>query len=263
MTDAQLTPAEAALLLKPRRGSGTSCLQCALLTLVARNHLSINDGGGLFGQKQLLRGPGDGLALPAHHQAVMDAVFADGRTSAGASEVSSALRNVFGADHGGYVHDHVAPALIARGLISRSDRKWLGLIPYIHYELSAEGRRRAQYIGALLDELAQMKSLVRSDPHRARRLLEAAGVLVILSPQARAQAKKLKLLVQERSDGATVTYGGEGSGEWQIGVDVGNLGSAADCIDLLDGVSCASDFTGGDGSGDGGSDGGDGGGGGD
>jgi hypothetical protein len=147
----------------------------------------------------------------------MNAVFADGRASAGASEVSSALRNVFGADHGGYVHDHVAPALIARGLISRSDRKWLGLIPYIHYEVSAGGRRRAQYIGALLDELAQMKSLVRSDPHRARRLLEAAGVLVILSPQARAQAKKLKSLVQERSDGATVTYGGEGSGEWQIG----------------------------------------------
>lgn len=260
MADAQLTPAEAALLLKPRRSSGTSCLQCALLALVAKGHLSIEDQGGIFGSRQLRRGPGDGSALPAHHQVVNEAIFSGGEDGATAAEVSTALRKAFGADHGGYVHDHVAPALIARGLISRSDRKWLGLVPYVHYELSAEGSRRARTIGSLLDELAGMKSLVRSDPHRARHLLEAAGVLVILSPQARAQAKKLKSLVQERGDGAAVTYTSDGSSDWQVGVDVGDFGSAAECIDLLDGVSCASDFTGGDSSGsDGGGDGGGGG----
>lgn len=263
MADTQLTPAEAALLLKPRRGSGTSCLQCALLALVAKGHLSIEDGHGLLRQRQLRRGPGDRSALPPHHQVVKDAVFVSGEDSASAAEVSTALRKAFGADHGGYVHDHVAPALIARGLITRSDRIWLGLVPYVHYERSGEGERRARTIGALLDELAEMKSLVRSDPYRARRLLQAAGVLVILSPQARAQAKKLKSLLQERGDGTAGTHGVEGSSEWQVGVDVGDLGSAADCIDLLDGVSCASDFTGGDSGGDGGGDGGDGGGGGD
>jgi hypothetical protein len=262
MTDFQLTPAEAALLLKPRRGSATSCVQCALLALVAKGHLSIEAKSGSFDRARLLRGDGDGAPLPDQHRVIKEAVFETGRDSASSIEVSASLRTAFGTDHGGYVHDHVAPLLIERGLLHRSNRKWLGLIPYIHYEPTIEGRRRARQIGGLLDELAQMRSLVRSDPHRARRLLEAAGVLVILSPQARAQAKKLRQLIGERGDGGGVLTDGGGSGDWQVGVDVGDLGSAADCLSLLDGVICAADFTAGDG-GEGGSDGGDGGGGGD
>lgn len=264
MTDFQITPAEAALLLKPRRGSATSCVQCALLALLAKGHVALQDGEGLFGKKRLLRRPGDGSLLPGHHRAVKDALFAGNRDDVTANEAAAELRRAFGSDHGRYVHQHVAPALIHRGLLTREDRKWLGLVPYTHYEHSAEGRRRADQIGALLDELAGMKKLVRDDPYRARRLLEAAGILVILSPQARAQAKKLKEMLREGSgDGATVTYASDGSADWEIGVEVGELGTAADCMDLLDGVSCAGAFTGGDGGGDGGDGGGDGGGGGD
>jgi hypothetical protein len=257
----QLTPAEAALLLKPRRGTGSNCLQCALLALLAKGHVSIEEGGGVFNRKRLLHRNGDGTPLPPHHVVVKNAIFPGGKDPASADEVVSALHKAFGYDHAHYVHDHVAPALVAKGLITRSERKWLGLIPYINYEHTVEGRTRAQRIEGLLDELAQMKSLMRDSPDRARRLLEAAGILVVLSPHARAEARRLRDMVQQGGDGTLgVTYSGEGSTDWQIGVDVGDLGDTPDCLDLLDGISCASDFTeggSGDGSGDGGGCGGD------
>jgi hypothetical protein len=268
MTAELLSPAEAALLLDPSSSSGGKCLQAALLALLARDHIRIGETDGFFKYRTMLVRDGDGEALPPHLSVVKHVLMAEGRHRVlKSNEVAAALHKAFGSNYRRYVHDKLAPGLISRGLITREDRKWLGLIPYVKYERTAEGERRNAKVAALMDELSDMKQLVRHEPDRARRLAEAAGVLLVLSPAARAQAAKLEEMVRRQdtgSDGGGTTGGtyaeraDEDSSGWELGVDIGNFSFGTDAFAMLDGVSSVGDFTGGDG-GDGGGDGGGGG----
>lgn len=263
-----LTPAEAALLLKPSSFSGGKCLQAALMTLLARRHVELGEAEGIFKQKTLRVRESEGDALPAHLSAVKHALMAEASyRELKASDVVRALQRAFGSDYRRYVHERLAPGLIRHGLLRREDRKFLGLIPYVKYLLTAEGQERADRIAAVVDELGDIKRILRDDPARARQLAQAAGILLVLSPAARAEAGKIKAIMQSNSDGGVAVFDSnsgddERSSGWEIGVDVGDFSFATDAFDLLDGIGAAGDFIGGDGGGDGG-DGGDGGGGGD
>jgi hypothetical protein len=261
MTNTPLLPAEAALLVEPKRSSAPQCIQAALLTLLGRGHLAIEEEGRFLKQRYLRLRPGDGEPLPRHLATVKNAL--DVHTRFGmvrSDQAARSLQKAFGNDYRKYVHDILAPPLISRGLLKREERKFLGLIAYFHYERTLAGEAKARPLIRLLDEAGGIKKLIKSDPDRAIRIAQAAGVLLVMSPAAKAQIPKLKALMADRSgsDGGSGGYyveGGSDNSDWQIGVDFGSLDFSADVGGWLDTVGSVGDFTGGDG-GDGGGDGG-------
>lgn len=258
MASELLSPAEAALLLEPSSFSGGKCLQASLLTLLGRGHVELGETGKIITHRTMRVRDGDGEALPPHVAAVKHVLMAEGRNRVlKASEVAKALQRAFGSDYRRYVHDQVAPELIALGFLRREDRKFLGLIPYVRYERTLSGHSRAKQLSELMDELGGMKRLLRENPYRARQLAESAGVLLVLSPAAKAQLPKIReLLDRDSGDGsAHIAYtdsSDDGSSGWELGVDVGDFSFATDAARMLDGIGSAGDFTGGDGGGDGG-----------
>ena len=199
-------------------------------------------------------------SLPRHLATVINAL--DGRAVGGrlrSDEAVRALQSAFGNDYRKYVHDVLAPPLVSRGLLIRDERRALGFIPYIHYERTTAGEAKIARLSRLIEEAGGMKKLLRSDPDRAVRIAQMAGVLLVLSPGAKAQIPKLKALMAERAGdgGTTATYdGSDDDGGWQLDIDLGALDFSADLVGMLDGIDSVGDFTG-----DSGGDGGDGGGG--
>jgi hypothetical protein len=259
MTNGPLLPAEAALLIEPRRSTAARCIQAALLTLMDRGHIAIEEEGRLLKTRYLKLRIGDGEPLPRHLATVKNAL--DVHTRFGRARSDQAVRSLqkaFGNDYRKYVHDIVAPPLIAQGLLKREERRFLGLIPYFHYERTAAGEAKARPLIRVLDDVGRIKKLMRDDPDQAIRIVHAAGMLLLLSPAARAQIPKIKALLAERgSDGGAAYYVDSSSDEsgWQLEVDVGSFDFSTDLEGMLDSIGSIGDFTGGDG-GDGGGDGG-------
>jgi hypothetical protein len=260
MTNGPLLPAEAALLIEPRRSSAPQCIQAALLTLLGRGHIAIEEEGRLLKTRYLRLRPGDSEPLPRHLATVKNAL--DVYTRFGRARSDQAVRSMqkaFGNDYRKYVHEILAPPLISRGLLKREERKFLGLIPYYHYERTMAGEAKVRPLIRLLDEAGGIKKLIRNDPDRAIRIARMAGVLLVLSPAAKAQIPKLKALMADRSsDGGSGAYyvdsGSDESGI-ELGVDFGSFDFSTDIGGWLDSIGSVGDFTGGDG-GDGGGDGG-------
>src|SRR3990170_5323247 len=175
MTIAPLLPAEAALLIEPKRSSAGKCLQAALLTLLGRDHIMIGETRGWFVTRRTLRlMPGDGERLPSHLSVLKNALATERGSLLKSNEVVQALQKYFGNDYRRYVHDHLAPELIARGLLVREDSRWLGLIPYVRYRRTPSGEARAAPLLRLIGDTENMKTLIRSDPDRAVELARAA-----------------------------------------------------------------------------------------
>lgn len=257
-----LLPAQAAFLLEPSSWSGGKCLQAALLTLAGRNHLRIGEKRGWFSSRALHLRDGDGASLPPHLASVKQALAGHGPGSVlRPRDAVRALRAAFGRDYRRYIHDRLAPELIGMGLVTREDRTWLGLIPYIRYRLTPSGARKAEPVKRLVAELGGMRGLIKSDPNRAVRLARSAGVLLVLSAEARRELDRLKKLADQQASGdggsAYAAYEDESEG-WQVGVEFGGFGLDADALTLFDSISGVGDFTG---DGDGGGGDGDGGGG--
>lgn len=262
MTNGPLLPAEAALLIEPGRATAPQCIQAALLTLVGRGHIAIEEQGRFLKTRYLRLRPGEGEPLPRHLATVKNAIDVDARFGMVRSDqVVRSLQRAFGNDYRKYVHDILAPPLISAGLLERQEKKFLGLIPYYEYERTAAGDARVGRLVRLIEEAGGMKKLIRTDPDRAMLIAHLAGILLVLSPAARLQLPKLKAMMAERGDGSGAYYVDSGSDEagLQLSVDVGSIDFSSDIGSMLDGLCSVGDFTGGDGGGEGGGDGGGGG----
>jgi hypothetical protein len=263
MTMDRLTPAEAALLLDPRGANAGLCLQAALLTLIGKGHLRLEEEGRWIKHRYLRPRQFEVGSLPRHLATVWHALapaLVGGRVEARAAAI--ALRKVFGNDFRSYVHDVLAPPLVRSGLLQREDRRFVGLIPYARYQRTPSGDARIAPLRRIIDQAAGMRRMVRNDPDRALALARAAGILLILSPETRASLSHLKRLLSERGDGGS-SHVGVGSDsdqrELEATVEVGDVGLSLDLGGTLDDIAGIGGFTDGDGGGDGG----DGGGGGD
>lgn len=261
----RLTPPEVALLVEPRAGSVGLCLQAALLTLMSRNLLTLEREGKWINRRFLRLGRGDAASLPRHLGVVLQALQPNavgGRIEARAA--ATALRKAFGNDFRAYVHDVLAPPLIGSGLLEREDRRFLGLIPYARYQRTPSGEARVAPVQRILDQAKRLRRTARDEPDRALAIAQAAGILLVLSPAARAAIPRLKqALAQRVGDAPTVAVSAGRSDqerspgdEWSI--ETGDFGTVADLDSGLDDIAGVGEFTGGDG---GSSDGGDGGGG--
>jgi hypothetical protein len=269
MTRNILTPVEAALLLSPRSETAVKCVEAGLLSLLGSGRISVEASNGIFKEPALRLEPTPGSEQPAppHHLAALEKALVDynGRNRLTRTQVLHALQRDFGHGYGRYLHDEVAPGLIKRGLLARTDSKLLGLIPRVRYERTARGDALAAPLERLVADIEQFPTLVRTSPDEALQLARSAGVMLVMSAKARRQIPALRKILEQRgddhipiisaSDTTTEEDRGEGSAE------IGDLSLALDMSSLLDGMDAVGDFTsGGDSSS---SDGGDGGGGGD
>jgi hypothetical protein len=269
MTRNILTPVEAALLLSPRAETAVKCVEAGLLSLLSLERISVEASKGIFKEPALRLEPAPSsgkLAVP-HHLAVLEKALVayNGRERLARTEVLHALQNGFGHGYGRYLHDEVAPGLIKRDLLTRTDSKLLGLIPRVRYERTARGDALAAPLEQLMAEIEEFPALVRTSPNEALQLARSAGVILLMSAKARRQIPALRRILQERGDDHIPLIYASGTtteeDDLEGSAEIGDLSLALDLSSLLDGMDAVGDFTsGGDSSS---SDGGDGGGGGD
>jgi len=262
----RITPAEAALLIAPTGRTATKCLQAGLLSLLAAGRIGFEKPDGPVRPAALaLRGAGAGTPDPLpRHVAVLETTLVEaGRGNRlTAAEVLHALQKRFGHDYGRYLRDEVAPELIRRNLLTRTDDKWLGLFPRITYERTASGEVMTLPLRRLMTAIERLPGLIKSDPDQALRLARSAGALLILSPEARRQIPQLRKLFEQRGEDllalSVLPIGGEERGDWEAVLELGDLALSFDAFGLFDSLSSVSDFTSGgdssssDGGGDGG-----------
>lgn len=260
-----LSPAEAVLLIEPRTSAARVCLQAALLTLLGHGHIAFDRPAGRFQSPTLRLEAGDGRPLPPHVDAVKAALsdYKPGCTSLSRLHVVHALQKRFGLGYGRFVRDHVAPPLVARGLLASERRRFLGLFPYTRYERTASGSALAAPLLRVVKAADDLPSMIAADPDRALHLVRTAGVLLLLSPKARRQVPAIRQLLAERGgDSPALTFAyvsDEPEAEWEQILDLGDIVLSDEGLDLFDSLDVVGDFTAGS---DGGSsDGGDGGGG--
>lgn len=267
----RITPAEAALLITPAGRTATKCLQAGLLSLLAAGRIGFEKPDGPSRPAALvLKGAGAGTTGPLpRHLAVLEAALVDAGKGSRmkAAEVLHALQKRFGHDYGRYLRDEVAPELIRRNLLTRTDDKWLGLFPRITYERTASGEVMTAPLRRLMTAIERLPALLKSDPEQALHLARSAGALLILSPEAQRQIPQLRRLFEQRGEDmvtlSILPMEAEDRGEWEAVLELGDLALSFDAFGLFDSLSSVSDFTsGGDSSSsDGGGDGGGGGGG--
>lgn len=246
-----ITPAEAALLLSPSSSTASKCVQAALLSLLSVGRIEIEQSSNMFKQSALLLNPPSAaIELPAHLRAVEQALQVYGKSNRLVSSVVlQALQKRFGYGFGRYVHDHVAPGLAKRNLLTRQDGKWLGLFPRITYERTAGGDALAEPIKRLMVAVEQLPSLIDGDPDQALRIARSAGVLLIMSPKARRQIPALRKLLAECNDELVpLTYmvtddENEDKVELEQLLDLGDMTLSFDVDALFDGIDAAGDFT--------------------
>ena len=264
-----ITPAEAALLLAPKGSTATKCVQAGLLSLLGAERIAFEKSSNAFRQSALLINPpgtpGSSL-LPMHLVALEQALIDYGKGNRlVSSEVVHALQKRFGSGYGGYLRDEVAPGLIKRKLLGRTESKWLGLFPRVEYHRTPGGDALIAPIQRLMLAIDNLPSLLETDPEQALHMARSAGVLLVMSPKARQQIPKLRKLFEARADDlmalAYLPLESDRQSQLERSLELGEMALAFDVDALLDGIETVGDFTSGGESSS--SDGGDGGGGGD
>lgn len=259
-----LTQAEAAFLLSPAARTGGDCIRAALLSLIAQGRIAIAEKAGPTGTLELILGSDNGPAGLAPHQRAVEMAlrqYRDGKRLK-PTEVIAALQKQFGSGYGCFVHDHIAPELIALGYAVKIETKWLGFIPRSRYGLTAKGHEVAVRLRRELASLDDLPALVAANPAFALQLAHSAGVMLMLSPIARKQIPRLRrLMAQREGDPGLAMTPAPDQPASIAGVESHVWPADRDGCGLLDGVGGVCEVTAGDsGSGDGGDGGGDGGG---
>jgi hypothetical protein len=263
-----LSPAEAVFLLAPRAGTAAKCVEAGLLGLIGTGRIYVEESGSSKKPSlwlQEMPGAAD-PALPRHLVALEEVLVKyNGRSRLARNEVLHALQKAFGHGYGKYLHDEIAPGLVERQLLERTDSKLLGLIPRTRYQRTARGEALAEPMERLMGDLERFPALVRTDPDAALKLARSAGVLLLMSPKARRQIPALRRLLEDRGDAQAAPILTTGSapdeGPSDNAAELGDLSLALEMGSLLDGLEAVGDFT--SDSDSSASDGGDGGGGGD
>lgn len=271
----ELTAAEAAVLTG--QGGSAHALKLALLELIARGsmQLTVVERRGRLGRRHretlVIGDPGASdpanavLAPPWRVVQDMPAeAQSDGTT--GRRLIDVAQRAVAEwKDSGGFAEAVVVESLVRRGLMARTTKKWLGLVPRPVIKLTPNGEAFAARITSELDQLRTLPQAVRDDPGAAAHYAGAVSPVVILLGAGGPDRRKLDEAfrrIQESSgdDGMPMAWywglgaDGSGSGEERASRTFEELSSTFDSLDT--GVDSGSGGWDGDDGGDGGGDGG-------
>jgi len=269
MNQKLITPAEATVLIAPATSTATRCIQAGLLSLLGAERIALEKKSSAFKQSALVLNPPtmpSTDSLPRHlvvlERALLD--YGKGKRLV-SSEVVHALQKRFGYGYERYLQDEVAPGLIERNLLTRTDSKRFGLLRRVTYQRTPRGEALAAPLQRLMLAIETMPSLLTTDPEQAIRLARSAGILLVMSPKARRQIPKLRKLLEDRGEDwaalAIMPVASDREREGEQVLELGDMVLAFDVESLFDGLAAVGDFTSGADSSS--SDGGDGGGGGD
>jgi hypothetical protein len=215
-----LTPAETLLLWKPKTASGRDLLKASLLSLVVRGivRLDAQEVRGMFRTKRVLRVRLASMPRqsPAHVESLIEVVRAAEADGGTMDDLVRRARRAYGANLDRYRHDHVAPALIAHGLI---EQKRLLLVRY--YRLTPDGAAGQARIGNDVRKARELPELLASDPAQAAVVALGLGGTILLLPELKPYFRKI--------DRATRDFAGGDGGDGGVpGFDFGLMTAGDD-----------------------------------
>lgn len=269
----ELTATEAAVLTG--QGGSAHALKLAMLELIARGlmELAVVERRGRLGRRHretlVIGMPGaaepTNAVLAQPWRVVRDTpeeAQSDGTTGRRLIDVAQQAVAEW-KDAGGFAKAVVVESLARRGLMERTTKRWLGLVPRPVTSPTPNGEAFAARITSELDQLRKLPQVVRDDPRAAAQYAGAVSPVVILLGAGGPDRRKLDEAfrrIQESSGDDVMPLawywglGADGSGEERASRTFEELSSTFDSLDS--GVDSGSGGWDGDDGGDGGGDGG-------
>jgi hypothetical protein len=247
----RLWPAEALFLLKPNLTNGLRTIRVAVLSLLARGVLRVEEQeeAGLFRTRKVpcLRiAPERAPALPPHLTAVIDVVRAEQAGGGRVRDVVKRAEMEFKTGCFIYNSKFIVPGLVERGLMEV--RSWW---VFRSYRATPDGERERLRIKTDIARARRLPDLLKSDPAQAAELALALGGTLLLADDLGKHYRQLASAIRTH-DGGGGSFEGSGlSASFDLGgFDLGSFDSGA--FDALDASMSAFDAGFSDGGGDGG-----------
>jgi hypothetical protein len=161
------------------------------------------------------------------------------------NQLSHALYKSFGPGFARYVHDVLAPPLIARGLLEVRRSRILGFIPFTRYRPTADTDALRASLRRLKAALDDLPSLIRKDPEQALQLVRSAGALLILSTRAKRQIPRLRKLLASRGaavHAVTPAPFEDNTIGWEVAIERDELALKLPVTELLDAIETVGDL---------------------
>jgi hypothetical protein len=257
----RLSAPESLVLREGASGQGVPALKLVVLELVGRRVLRVESEPRWWGRRTWVA-PG-GAAPPATGPLAGLARTCLQQAAGGRARLDKVVARHL-KDHGRsaerWLEDEVLPALQARGLLDREQRRTLAVFTRTTWRRTAAGDGAAADLEGRLEEL---RRAVRSttDPRDALALVAATGAAVLLADDAWPLVGDLRRRVADGGgNGAGTTGGdvGDVDGLGDGGLDLGeldlDLGAIGDSVDAVDAGVDAGGADGGGGDGGGGGD---------
>ena len=185
-----LSPAEALVLLDPRKGQSRAALKLTLTGLLMQGVLRLEESEekGLFGRTKKvtrLRVSPDAPAVPPPAASVVEVVRAAEAKGGKLDELALQARKAYGTDLSGFQKSHVVPALVARGLVEERRERMLGLIPVRRLYHTAAGEAEKSRLETLIAEARNIPDYLSRDLGRAAAVAAALGGALLLVDELR------------------------------------------------------------------------------
>ncbi|HRD77287.1 MAG TPA: hypothetical protein PK264_15365 [Hyphomicrobiaceae bacterium] len=184
---AGLTPAEAYALLEPGSRKGNTAIKLTLMWLLSRRVIEIRKSAvpGIFGKIRerdalFVREP-----LPADCPPYLRRLLAiiDNPSGVRVDRIPLMCGYVYGSQSHSFLREDVSRALIAKGFITRTPRRALGIFPYEQYRRTKAGDQLASEINRTIVGLKSIPDMLERNPRQAAALAFAAGGLIFLVPE--------------------------------------------------------------------------------
>lgn len=200
---AQISAAEAVVLLNPNQRNSGQALRHFLIELAARGAITVRREG--WRKKSFVTfSVGGASALPPARFSADVWRSLGGEQYAGrevpAKTVVDAALMAYGSDR--FRENIVLPALVASRLVTTEKRKLLGIIPTTRYAHTAAGSELAAHLERKLSEFASLRWKPPPDAGALRSLVDALGSAVLLAPALRAHHEDIARAFSGRGDGA-------------------------------------------------------------
>ncbi len=258
-----LSAPESLVLREGVADQGPAALKLAVLELVGRRVVRVESEPRLLGRRTWAAA--GGAAPPATGPLAGLARTCLEETAGGRRRLDKVVARhlrAHGRSADRWLSDEVLPALEARGLLAREQRRTLGVFTRTRWSRTPTGDAAA---GDLEQRIGELRRGVRSvvEPRDALALVAAAGAAVLLADDAWPLVEDLRRRAADGggNGGVAGSGGEEDAGGLDIDMDLGSLdldfdlGSVGDAVDAVDaGVDAGGGGDGGGGDGGGGGD---------
>lgn len=228
-----LSAPEGLVLMNPRT-SGREAVKLGLMELLAKRALIVQkaERKGLFGKRQTRVKVASGSRLrKPHMQMLHRALFSVVRLKWGEADgvtmrvLVKGLHKPFGANLQGFVSHYVRRDLIVNGLLEQKTKRFLGMIPYASYQLTAAGKKAHARLDQQMQQARTLPKLLASDPAQAAALAIALGGSVLLVEELRPYLEELAGVVRQYGaggEGGDAGYGADEELTWELDAEALN-----------------------------------------